>query len=399
MQTINERVQHVVNELYGGNVSDFERASQIKPSTIKNVIGGRRTKPSFDVLENIIRNNVLISSEWLLTGKGDMLKRAYPGETLEVNDYMESVACHYTKMENFLVILKSLSLYGSPFEKSNDYKERGSMEEMIFNGRPYNPNLRYISFCSGPLGCKNPVLWYHYAKAHTGVCIGIDIENLSGNIQGGNIIYERNINNDKYSQEAYMMRKTPEWMGEVEYRLLFDSAKEDAFDFTDRLRFICFGVEVNDRIIDQVKNIIPKEVPLYRIGIDSNGHMVRCHLFTQNGEYLQGQRDIKDPLYEERILSIAQEIGLEKEVLGLLNRDEENKDMEEMLRSEMGHTVGTKFEFELIKQSLRFSQDTVEKQRIAIAELEDEILRLKAENAALKKGMTVSTNESKGFVG
>ena len=57
------------------------------------------------------------------------------------------------------------------------------------------------------------------------------------------------------------------------------------------------------------------------------------------------------------------------------------------------------FDIELIKQSLRFSQDTVEKQRIAIAELEDEILRLKAENAALKKGMTVSTNESKGFAG
>ncbi len=57
------------------------------------------------------------------------------------------------------------------------------------------------------------------------------------------------------------------------------------------------------------------------------------------------------------------------------------------------------FDIELIKQSLRFSQDTVEKQRKTIAELEDEILSLKAENAALKKGMTVSTNESKGFVG
>lgn len=57
------------------------------------------------------------------------------------------------------------------------------------------------------------------------------------------------------------------------------------------------------------------------------------------------------------------------------------------------------FDIELIKQSLKFSQDTVEKQRNTIAELEDEILRLKAENAALKKGMTVSTNESKGFVG
>lgn len=57
------------------------------------------------------------------------------------------------------------------------------------------------------------------------------------------------------------------------------------------------------------------------------------------------------------------------------------------------------FDIELIKQSLRFSQDTVEKQRMTIAELEDEILRLKAENATLKKGITVSTSESKGFAG
>ena len=327
MLSINERIQRIVNEMYGGNVSDFERISQIKPSTIKNVIGGRKTKPSFDILESIIRNNALISSEWLLTGKGDMLKRFYPGETLEVNDYMESVVCHYTKMENFLVILKSLSLYGSSFEKSNDYKERRSIEEMIFNGRPYNPNLRYISFCSGSLGCKNPVLWYHYAKAHTGVCIGVDIENLGGGIQGGNIIYERNINNDTYSQDIYMMRKAPEWMGEIEYRLLFDSTKKDAFYFTDRLKFICFGVEVNDEIVNQVKNIIPKGVPLYRIGIDSNGHMVRCQLFTQNGECLEGQRDVKEPLYEECILGIAKKIGLEKEVFRLLNRNEGNKDM------------------------------------------------------------------------
>ena len=70
-----------------------------------------------------------------------------------------------------------------------------------------------------------------------------------------------------------------------------------------------------------------------------------------------------------------------------------------MIVSEDSNVSNSNLDIELIKQSLRFSQDTVEKQRIAIAELEDEILRLKAENAALKKGMTVSTNESKGFVG
>ena len=69
------------------------------------------------------------------------------------------------------------------------------------------------------------------------------------------------------------------------------------------------------------------------------------------------------------------------------------------LVSEDSNVSNSNLDIEFIKQSLRFSQDTVEKQRKTIAELEDEILSLKAENAALKKGMTVSTNESKGFVG
>lgn len=34
------------------------------------------TKPSYDVLEAIIRNNVLLSAEWLLRGEGEMLKQS-----------------------------------------------------------------------------------------------------------------------------------------------------------------------------------------------------------------------------------------------------------------------------------------------------------------------------------
>lgn len=83
----------------------------------------------------------------------------------------------------------------------------------------------------------------------------------------------------------------------------------------------------------------------------------------------------------------------------LMTGDENLINTTKILVPEDDNVSDSNFGIELIKQSLRFSQDTVEKQRIAIAELEDEILRLKAENAALKKGMTVSTNESKGFVG
>lgn len=75
MENINTRIQIIINELYNSNVSEFERASGIKPYTIKNIVGSRQTKPSYDILELIIRNNVQISAEWLLCGKGKMLKK------------------------------------------------------------------------------------------------------------------------------------------------------------------------------------------------------------------------------------------------------------------------------------------------------------------------------------
>lgn len=78
MSSINQRIQTVVNKMFNGNVSEFERISGIKPYTVKNIVGSRQTKPSYDVLESIIRNNVQISSEWLLTGQGPMLKQTLP---------------------------------------------------------------------------------------------------------------------------------------------------------------------------------------------------------------------------------------------------------------------------------------------------------------------------------
>ena len=76
MSTINDRIKMIVNQMFNGNTSEFERASKINPSTVKNIIGGRLTKPSYDVLEAIIRNNVLLSAEWLLRGEGEMLKQS-----------------------------------------------------------------------------------------------------------------------------------------------------------------------------------------------------------------------------------------------------------------------------------------------------------------------------------
>lgn len=94
MSTINDRIKLIVNQMFNGNTSEFERASKINPSTVKNIIGGRLTKPSYDVLEAIIRNNVLLSAEWLMRGEGDMLKQSGDGDMIISNDLSPSDKDH-----------------------------------------------------------------------------------------------------------------------------------------------------------------------------------------------------------------------------------------------------------------------------------------------------------------
>lgn len=290
MQTINERIQYIINKLYSGNVSEFERASEIKPYTVKNIIGGRQTKPSFDILESIVRNNVQISARWLLLGKGEMERQLLPGETLMLDEDESSIVYHYTNMNNFISILSSFHLKCSVIEKSNDYKEKRSIKEMSFHNRSYNDNLKYLSFCCGPFSYKNPTLWHHYADAHRGVCIGIDISDLDKSVQGGMVVYERNINDDKYTQEEYMARKTPEWMGELEYRLLFLDGRK-CFDISDRLFSVCFGREVSDDIIKNIlSKVLPESVNIFKIDVSSNGYLGRHNLFNANGSALIGGR-------------------------------------------------------------------------------------------------------------
>ena len=42
--------------------------------TIGNIVKGRKNKPSYDVIEKIILTFDSINSDWLITGKGEMIK-------------------------------------------------------------------------------------------------------------------------------------------------------------------------------------------------------------------------------------------------------------------------------------------------------------------------------------
>lgn len=75
MSTINERIKSLVDHFSQGNNSDFANKIGINEANVRNYIAN--TEPKFNVLEKIA-NNFEINFEWLLTGKGEMLKTEKP---------------------------------------------------------------------------------------------------------------------------------------------------------------------------------------------------------------------------------------------------------------------------------------------------------------------------------
>lgn len=69
--SISERIQALIDTFCNGKNSQFAKAIGVAESNIRSYLAG--TQPKFDILSNIALK-FAISCEWLLTGKGDMLK-------------------------------------------------------------------------------------------------------------------------------------------------------------------------------------------------------------------------------------------------------------------------------------------------------------------------------------
>ncbi len=70
--TVNQRINFII-EQKGLNKNSFSVAIGIQPQTLHHIVGGRLTKPSFEVLQKIISTYSDINPSWLITGKGDFL--------------------------------------------------------------------------------------------------------------------------------------------------------------------------------------------------------------------------------------------------------------------------------------------------------------------------------------
>ena len=76
---INERILYLIENQYNNNQKRFAESIGYSAQVVFNIVSGRKTKPSFDVINAIISTNDNICVDWLITGKGSMLKSEAKG--------------------------------------------------------------------------------------------------------------------------------------------------------------------------------------------------------------------------------------------------------------------------------------------------------------------------------
>lgn len=70
---VNDRLHHLIHIL-GLNPSSFAESVDVNVTVIFNIIKGRRSKPSYDLLCKIFSSYGKLNFEWLLTGEGTIWK-------------------------------------------------------------------------------------------------------------------------------------------------------------------------------------------------------------------------------------------------------------------------------------------------------------------------------------
>lgn len=71
METINDRMERLVNEMFDGNKAAFAKAIDLPPTSMSSYLGNkRRSTPSVDMAAKIV-TTLNVDARWLLTGEGE----------------------------------------------------------------------------------------------------------------------------------------------------------------------------------------------------------------------------------------------------------------------------------------------------------------------------------------
>lgn len=84
---VDSRIQKIIDIYCDGSKSEFAQKVGISNSVISNIMGTRKSFPSFEVLEKIIKTFPQLNCEWLLMGTGQMNKN----QPIDNNNAIEDI--------------------------------------------------------------------------------------------------------------------------------------------------------------------------------------------------------------------------------------------------------------------------------------------------------------------
>lgn len=80
METINDRIEQLINEKFDGNKAAFAKSIGFPPTGLSNYLGNkRRSKPSVEMVTKII-TKLNVDPYWLLTGKEKYSQSVHIGD-------------------------------------------------------------------------------------------------------------------------------------------------------------------------------------------------------------------------------------------------------------------------------------------------------------------------------
>ncbi|WP_337951526.1 hypothetical protein [Prevotella sp.] len=107
LETINERIKHILDTLYKGNTTAMAKATNVKRTTLGSIVGADGNSPGFDVITKIAGiTSPRISMEWLIRGVGEMFideKDAIKYSVNTVNSHNENANINDTDTINRLL--------------------------------------------------------------------------------------------------------------------------------------------------------------------------------------------------------------------------------------------------------------------------------------------------------
>lgn len=184
--SVNDRILYLIDSQLGGNKKKFAERIGFAPQVVFNIVSGRKSKPSFDVLEAIISSFDEISPEWLLTGKGAMLRRqsapevapppsepAFPGFIEKIQDLSVKVGRLEAENEHLRAVIEAKQreieakqreieaqrMKIEARQKEIEDKERQIKLMRIDHLKKEEPDIhtQYLEPAHAPLPSENPV--------------------------------------------------------------------------------------------------------------------------------------------------------------------------------------------------------------------------------------------------